>query len=87
MVTGQIAGDSDRSGEHRFTVDATDLGNTGRHAGRHPPERAVRRAVFLAAPDIAYAAVVGTTAAAIAVLSLPRGAVHERHGAWNRLIR
>jgi hypothetical protein len=43
--------------------------------------------LFLTGPDTGYATAILITAAVTAALSLPRGPVRDRYGAWDRLIR
>jgi hypothetical protein len=43
--------------------------------------------VFLTDPSLGYALTIVATAAAVAVLSLPRGPVHDSYGTWDRFIR
>jgi hypothetical protein len=44
-------------------------------------------AVLFSGPPVPYAAAVIGTAVAVAVLSLPKGPVHDTYGTWNRVIR
>ena len=44
-------------------------------------------AILLTDPSLAYAVAIVATAAAVAVLSLPRGPVYDSYGTWDRFIR
>ena len=48
---------------------------------------AIAAIVFLTGAEPGYAAVVVVTGAAVAALSLPRGAIRESYGTWSRAIR